>query len=103
LFLLPSEKESFGLSALEAMVNRVAVISTNTGGLPEVNKHGISGYLSNVGDVEDMAKNAIKILENEETLELFKDNAKKVAAKFDIENVVPFYEAIYEKALEVKV
>lgn len=103
LFLLPSEKESFGLSALEAMVNRVAVISTNTGGLPEVNKHGVSGYLSNVGDVEDMAKNAIKILENEETLELFKDNAKKVAAKFDIENVVPFYEAIYEKALEVKV
>ena len=103
LFLLPSEKESFGLSALEAMVNRVAVISTNTGGLPEVNKHGISGYLSNVGDVDDMAKNAIRILEDEENLELFKDNAKKVAAKFDIENVLPFYEAIYEKALEIKV
>lgn len=99
LFLLPSEKESFGLSALEAMVNEVAIISTNTGGLPEVNIHGLSGYLSNVGDVQDMANNAVRILESEENLEKFKANAKKVAAKFDLENVLPFYEEIYEKAL----
>ncbi|WP_037322480.1 N-acetyl-alpha-D-glucosaminyl L-malate synthase BshA [Salegentibacter sp. Hel_I_6] len=102
LFLLPSEKESFGLSALEAMVNGVAVISTNTGGLPEVNQQGISGYLSNVGDIQEMAANALKILENDETLEKFKSNARKVAEKFDIKNVVPLYEDIYEKALQTK-
>ncbi|WP_282018730.1 N-acetyl-alpha-D-glucosaminyl L-malate synthase BshA [Salegentibacter mishustinae] len=102
LFLLPSEKESFGLSALEAMVNGVAVISTNTGGLPEVNQHGISGYLSNVGDIEEMASNALKILQNEEILEKFKQGARDVAEKFDIKNVVPLYEDIYTKALQVK-
>ena len=102
LFLLPSEKESFGLSALEAMVNGVAVISTNTGGLPEVNQHGISGYLSNVGDIEEMASNALKILQNEEILEKFKQGARDVAEKFDIKNVVPSYEDIYTKALQVK-
>ncbi|MBZ9729668.1 N-acetyl-alpha-D-glucosaminyl L-malate synthase BshA [Salegentibacter sp. JZCK2] len=103
LFLLPSEKESFGLSALEAMVNGVAVISTNTGGLPEVNQNGISGYLSNVGDVQEMAANALKILENEEILEEFKNNARKVAEKFDIKNVMPLYEDVYEKALQTTV
>jgi N-acetyl-alpha-D-glucosaminyl L-malate synthase BshA len=102
LFLLPSEKESFGLSALEAMVNGVAVISTNTGGLPEVNQHGISGYLSNVGDIEEMASNALKILQNEKILEKFKQGARDVAEKFDIKNVVPLYEDIYTKALQVK-
>ena len=97
-----SEKESFGLSALEAMVNGVAVISTNTGGLPEVNQDGISGYLSNVGDIEEMASNALKILQNEKILEKFKQGARDVAEKFDIKNVVPLYEDIYTKALQVK-
>lgn len=98
LFLLPSESESFGLAALEAMINKVPVISSNTGGIPEVNKHGISGFLSNVGDVDEMAKNALFILEDEERLEEFKKNAYKLAFDFDIKNILPLYEAIYEKA-----
>lgn len=98
LFLLPSKSESFGLAALEAMINKVAIISSNTGGIPEVNKHGITGFLSDVGDVEDMAKNAIKILEDEKRLEEFKQNAYNAALKFDILKVLPLYEAIYEKA-----
>jgi len=72
LFLLPSERESFGLAALEAMVNKVAVISSDAGGIPEVNKDGVSGYLSKVGDIKDMSEKAIKILEDEVTLEKFK-------------------------------
>jgi len=102
LFLLPSESESFGLAALEAMVNRVPVISTNTGGLPEVNKHGFSGYLSGVGEVEEMAQYAISILENEETLKQFKENARKQAFIFDIYSVVPLYEDLYKKAIQSK-
>lgn len=98
LFLLPSKTESFGLAALEAMINRVAVISTNTGGIPEVNKHGITGFLSEVGDVEDMAKNALKILQDDEILEKFKENAAVVAKEFDILKVLPLYEEIYQKA-----
>lgn len=98
LFLLPSKSESFGLAALEAMINRVAIISSNTGGIPEVNLHGVTGFLSDVGDVEDMAKNAIKILEDEKRLEEFKQNAYNAALKFDILRVLPLYEAIYEKA-----
>lgn len=101
LFLLPSEKESFGLAALEAMVNGVPVISTNTGGLPEVNKHGFSGYLSDVGEVEEMAANAIRILENEEVLNEFKENARKQSFTFDIYSVVPLYEDLYQKALDL--
>lgn len=100
LFLLPSESESFGLAALEAMINGVPVISSNTGGLPEVNKHGYSGYLSDVGDVEEMAKNGISILKDDKNLKTFKENAKKMAAKFDIHAIVPLYEEVYEKALE---
>lgn len=96
LFLLPSEKESFGLAALEAMVNGVPVISSNSGGLPEVNIHGVSGYLSKVGDVEEMAANAIKILENETTLEKFKLSARKQSTAFDIHKIVPIYEKLYE-------
>ena len=84
LFLLPSKSESFGLAALEAMINKVAVISSNTGGIPEVNKHGVSGFLADVGDVEEMANKAIHILEDEEVMERFKSNAKEVASKFDI-------------------
>ncbi len=100
LFLLPSETESFGLAALEAMINAVPVISTNTGGLPEVNIEGVSGFLSNVGDVSEMAVNALKILETEAGLNKFKEGAQSVAEKFDIEQIVPHYEALYEKALK---
>lgn len=99
LFLLPSEAESFGLAALEAMVNKVPVISSNAGGIPEVNVDGVTGYLSNVGNIADMAMNAIRILEDDDTLETFKENAKKEAAKFDINNIVPLYEELYQKAL----
>lgn len=102
LFLLPSETESFGLAALEAMACSVPVISSNSGGLPEVNFNGISGYLSNVGDIEDMAKNALSILESDEELSKFKQNALNVAKQFDILNIMPLYEAIYEKALKNK-
>ncbi|HUH47201.1 MAG TPA: N-acetyl-alpha-D-glucosaminyl L-malate synthase BshA [Arenibacter sp.] len=98
LFLLPSQTESFGLAALEAMINKVAVISSNTGGIPEVNKHGVSGYLSDVGNVDEMAENALKILSDDETLEKFKSNAAEVAMEFDILKILPLYEAIYEKA-----
>ncbi|GGW22109.1 N-acetyl-alpha-D-glucosaminyl L-malate synthase BshA [Arenibacter certesii] len=98
LFLLPSQTESFGLAALEAMINRVAVVSSNTGGIPEVNKQGISGYLSEVGNVEEMAENALKILKDDETLEKFKENAYNAALDFDILKVLPLYEAVYEKA-----
>ena len=100
LFLLPSETESFGLAALEAMAWRVPVISSNTGGLPEVNFEGVSGYLSNVGAFNEMAENAIKILSNKETLNAFKENALSVAKQFDIHNVLPLYESIYYKAIE---
>jgi N-acetyl-alpha-D-glucosaminyl L-malate synthase BshA len=98
LFLLPSESESFGLAALEAMVNRVPVISSNAGGIPEVNNHGVTGFLSEIGAIDDMAKNAIAILENDETLEAFKMNAIREAHKFDIKKVVPLYEEVYERA-----
>ncbi|MDY0089495.1 MAG: N-acetyl-alpha-D-glucosaminyl L-malate synthase BshA [Flavobacteriaceae bacterium] len=101
LFLLPSETESFGLAALEAMACRVPVISSNTGGLPEVNIHGVSGYLADVGDVENMAKHAVSILSNEETLNNFRIQAFEIAKKFDIQNILPMYEALYEKALKI--
>jgi N-acetyl-alpha-D-glucosaminyl L-malate synthase BshA len=99
LFMLPSETESFGLSALEAMASGVPVISTNSGGLPEVNIHAVSGYLSNVGDIEDMSKNAIHILSDETRLNQFKINARKEAKKFDLHQIVPQYEKIYEETM----
>jgi N-acetyl-alpha-D-glucosaminyl L-malate synthase BshA len=99
LFLLPSETESFGLAALEAMACRVPVISSNSGGLSEVNFEGVSGYLSDVGNIEEMAKNALKILRDDATLEEFKDNALAVAKQFDIKNILPLYEALYQKAI----
>ena len=99
LFLLPSETESFGLAALEAMAWSVPVISSNSGGLPEVNFDGISGYMSNVGDVDDMAIKALKILENDEILNRFKENALTVAKQFDIKNILPLYEDLYLQAI----
>lgn len=100
LFLLPSQTESFGLAALEAMANGVPVISTNTGGLPEVNRDGYSGYLGNVGDVEYMAGKAIEILSDDARLYDFKSNALKVAQEFDIQNILPLYENLYRKAIK---
>ncbi len=99
LFLLPSETESFGLAALEAMVNETPVISTNAGGLPEVNIEGVSGMLSPVGAVDEMAKNALYILNDEKRLKAFKEGARKEAQKFDINKIVPLYEDVYEEAL----
>ncbi len=101
LFLLPSKTESFGLAALEAMVNGVPVISSNSGGIPEVNKHGVSGYLSDVGNIEEMSQNALKILADKSVHQKFKLNAELEATKFDIKNIVPLYEAIYQKAFEL--
>lgn len=99
LFILPSETESFGLAALEAMAVGVPVISSNTGGIPEVNTDGVTGYLSNVGDVASMAKNAIKILQNDTILNQFKMNALERSKDFTFDKVVPIYEALYEKVL----
>lgn len=100
LFLLPSITESFGLAALEAMVSGVPVISSNTGGIPEVNIQGVSGFLSEVNDVDEMSKNALYILKDESRLKQFKENAKVEAKKFDIHNVVPQYEALYQRTLK---
>ncbi|MGE0561594.1 MAG: N-acetyl-alpha-D-glucosaminyl L-malate synthase BshA [Flavobacteriales bacterium] len=100
LFVLPSESESFGLAALEAMAAKVPVISTNTGGIPEVNIHGVSGYLSNVGDVDDMAKNALAILSNDNTLEQFKNAAYQQAKQFDIHRILPLYEELYNSLMK---
>jgi N-acetyl-alpha-D-glucosaminyl L-malate synthase BshA len=100
LFILPSETESFGLAALEAMACQVPVISTNTGGLPEVNVHGITGFMSNVGDIQDMAENSIHILEDSQRLAQFKKNALQHASKYELKNILPVYEKYYEKVLE---
>ena len=99
LFLLPSKTESFGLVALEAMACGVPVISSNAGGLPEVNKDGFSGYLSEVGDVDSMANNALKILKNQTDLDQFKKNALITAQQFDIKKILPLYEDLYQRAI----
>lgn len=101
VFLLPSETESFGLAALEAMAVGVPVISSNTGGIPEVNIHGETGYLSNVGDVDDMAFNTLEILKNDEQLKLFKDNALMRSRHFDIQKILPMYEAVYNELVQL--
>jgi N-acetyl-alpha-D-glucosaminyl L-malate synthase BshA len=100
LFLLTSEKEAFGLAALEAMACEVPVISTNAGGIPEVNINGVTGYLSEIGDVDAMAHNAISILSNEENLAEFRKNALAQAKRYDINNVLPIYEAYYDQIIQ---
>ena len=102
LFLLPSEYESFGLVALEAMAAGVPVISTNVGGLPEVNIDGVTGFLSNVGDIDNMSDNIIKILSDENIYQEMKKNALDQAKKFDIENIVPQYVELYNRMLANK-
>jgi len=100
LFLLPSSAESFGLAALEAMASKVAVITSNAGGLPEININGETGYVENYNDVDQMSKKAISILSNRKKLEKFKNNAFLKAKEYDINNIVPLYEKTYQKALE---
>ena len=100
LFLLPSNTESFGLAALEAMASKVAIISSNAGGLPEINIHGETGYLTDSNDIESMSNYAISILKSPQALDEFKLKAFKKAEAFDINKVVPLYEEIYKKALK---
>lgn len=100
LFLMPSQSESFGLAALEAMACKVPVISTNAGGLPELNVEGVTGFLRDVGDVDAMAKQAIFILENDERLAQFKDAALARAKEFELANILPEYENYYKEIIE---
>ncbi len=94
LFIMPSEKESFGLAALEAMACEVPVISSNAGGIPELNVNGVTGFTSKVGNIEEMTKNALHVL-SDEHLETFKKNALEQAKKFDIDVILPLYEKFY--------
>ena len=99
LFLLPSEQESFGLAALEAMAANTPVISSNAGGIPEVNIQGETGYLAEIGNVKAMSNYAIKLLSNDDLLQEMKNNAKKQAIKFDLKNILPLYEQMYDETL----
>ena len=103
LFVLPSASESFGLAALEAMACEVPVISSNAGGLPEVNVHGKTGFLSDIGNIEEMSQNAIHILGNDDVLARFRKNALAHAKKFDIANILPQYEEYYQMILDTMV
>ncbi len=100
LFIIPSGSESFGLAALEAMACEVPVISSNVGGLPEINIQGKTGFLSDLGNVEEMAANAIKLLSDDKLLQQFRKNALEQAERFDLENVLPQYEAYYEEVIQ---
>jgi len=99
LFVIPSESESFGLAALEAMACEVPVISSNSGGLPEVNIHGVTGFLSDAGNVSEMADFAIQLLQNEDMLRRFRANALEQARRFDIDRILPEYEQYYEEVI----
>jgi N-acetyl-alpha-D-glucosaminyl L-malate synthase BshA len=99
LFLMPSDSESFGLAALEAMACKVPAITSNSGGLPELNVDGFSGFMSNVGDIDDMAEKAVRILENDEVLQQFKENAFARAQDFDLKKILPDYVAYYNKVI----
>lgn len=99
LFLMPSEKESFGLAALEAMACQVPVCSTNVGGLPELNIDGVSGRVCELGDEEGMVNACLEILSNEETLSTYKMNARRIAEQYDIHNIVPLYEDVYKSLI----
>jgi len=99
LFILPSETESFGLAALEAMAAGMPVISSNSGGLPEVNEHGYSGFISNVGDIEEMTHNALKLLEDSAMMESFRKQAYLQAEKFSLPQILPHYIELYNKLL----
>lgn len=103
IFIMPSENESFGLAALEAMACEVPVISSNVGGIPEVNINGVTGYVSEVGDIESMAKNALSILKSEEELTKFRKAALEQAKQFSINNILPQYEDYYTKIIQTKV
>ncbi len=103
LFLMPSGSESFGLAALEAMACEVPVISSDVGGLPELNIHGKTGFLSKLGHVDEMAQNALLLLEDETLLNEFRHNALEQAKRFDIENILPEYEKYYDYILNKKV
>ena len=100
LFLMPSASESFGLAALEAMACKVPVVSSNAGGLPELNIDGITGFMDNVGDIENMAKHSIFILEDETRLNQFKENALKRSHEFDLEKILPLYVDFYKEVIE---
>jgi N-acetyl-alpha-D-glucosaminyl L-malate synthase BshA len=97
LFLLPSEYESFGLAALEAMAAKVPVISSNAGGLPEIIQQGVSGYMANIADTAAMSRYAVELLGNAELLQQFKENAYSQALHYDIDNIVPLYEKLYSR------
>ena len=98
LFLMPSENESFGLAALEAMACEIPVVSTNAGGIPELNVHGVTGMMSNIGDVADMVKNSLFVLDDD-NLPRFKRAARARAEEFAVANIVPLYEACYQRAI----
>ena len=99
LFLLPSEYESFGLAALEAMAAGVPIVTTNAGGLSEINIPGETGYMGDVGDVKTMGQQAIKILRDDKVLKKFKEKAAAHAQEYDISKIIPLYENLYEKFL----
>lgn len=100
IFLLPSQTESFGLVALEAMASNTAVVSSNSGGIPEVNIDGITGFLSDVGDINKMSDDICELISNTNLLNTFKLNALKHAKKFDLNNILPKYEEVYTKLIK---
>ena len=100
LFIMPSESESFGLAALEAMACKVPVITSNAGGLPELNVDDFCGYMCNVGDIDDMANKALTILSNEDVLAYFKENALTRAKDFDLKKILPLYVDFYNEILQ---